>query len=67
MPEPLRFSYAFQFSDGTKKEFDVRLDPDTLSLLAPADAPKPAETPAPARTEAPAAEAAPGGAPNADA
>ena len=44
MPEPLRFSYAFQFPDGTKKEFDVRLDPDTLSLLAPTDAPKPAWT-----------------------
>ena len=44
MPEPLRFSYTFQFPDGTKKEFDVRLDPDTLSLLAPKDAPKPAWT-----------------------
>lgn len=44
MPDPIRFAYAFRFPDGTKKEFDVRLDPDTLGLLAPTDAPKPAWT-----------------------
>lgn len=44
MPEPLRFSYVFQFPDGTKKEFDVRLDADTMELLIPRDAPKPAWT-----------------------
>ena len=44
MPERLRFSYAFQFPNGTAQQFEVLLDPDTLELLAPRDAPRPAWT-----------------------
>ena len=44
MPEHLRFSYAFQFPNGTTQQFEVLLDPDTLELLAPRDAPRPAWT-----------------------
>ena len=38
------FSYTFQFTNGTKQGFEVRLDAKTLQLLPPRDGPKPAWT-----------------------
>ncbi len=38
--EPVAFHYRFEFGDGAAKEFEIRLDPETLALLdRPADAP----------------------------
>jgi hypothetical protein len=44
MAEPIRFAYTFQFPNGTEQQFEVLLNPDTLELLSPTDAPKPAWT-----------------------
>ena len=38
------FSYTFRFPDGPERQFEVRLNADTLELLSPPDAPKPAWT-----------------------
>ena len=43
-PDPIRYQYTFQFPDGTARQFDVLLNPDTLELLAPQEGPKPAWT-----------------------
>ena len=40
----LSFQYTFRFPDGTERQFEVRLNADTLELLSPPDAPKPAWT-----------------------
>lgn len=40
----LSFQYAFRFPDGPVRQFEVRLNADTLALLSPPDAPKPAWT-----------------------
>lgn len=37
----IRFGYKFQFSNGSEKEFEVRLRGDTLELLSNQDQPKP--------------------------
>ena len=39
--DALSFSYTFQFPNGTKQDFKVRLDARTLELLSPGDGPKP--------------------------
>ncbi len=38
----LRFAYTFRLPDGTRRDFEVRLDADTLTSLPAAGAPKPA-------------------------
>ena len=40
----LSFHYTFRFPDGPERQFDVRLNADTLELLSPPSAPKPAWT-----------------------
>ena len=40
----LSFLYTFRFPDGPERQFEVRLNADTLALLSPPDAPKPAWT-----------------------
>ena len=42
--DALSFSYTFQFPNGTKQDFKVRLNAKTLGLLSPQDGPKPAWT-----------------------
>jgi hypothetical protein len=37
----IRYRYKFQFSDGSEKDFEVRLRGDTLELLSDQDQPKP--------------------------
>ena len=49
MPDPgpadiIRFSYTFRLPNGTEKDFEVRLDADTLASLPTTDAPRPAWT-----------------------
>jgi hypothetical protein len=44
LEDALSFSYTFQFPNGTKQDFEVRLDAETLELLSPLDVPKPAWT-----------------------
>ena len=49
MPDPasadtIRYLYRFKFSNGTEKEFEVRLNAQTLELMSKKDAPKPAWT-----------------------
>lgn len=39
--EPVRFEYRFEFDDGSMKEFEIRLDADTLQLAGSASGPRP--------------------------
>ena len=32
-PNPVRFHYRFEFGDGSTKEFEIHLDPETLALI----------------------------------
>jgi hypothetical protein len=41
---PLRFGYRFTFDDGTRREFTVELDPQTLAIAGPLPEPQPAWT-----------------------
>jgi hypothetical protein len=40
----IRFSYTFRLPEGTEKDFEVRLDADTLASVPARDVPKPAWT-----------------------
>lgn len=38
---PLRYAYKFKFEDGREKDFEIRLDAETLELATQKDLPKP--------------------------